>query len=139
MKIIDRYLLRQFVKTFLICFLSLLGLFVVFHAFTNLVAFLKIAQKQGSLGRVMGAYYIRQSILFFDLTVGFVNLTAAMFTLTWIQRHNELVALMAAGVSRVRVVVPVVVAVVVVVVVVVVDVAEMAAAASRLLGMKLQD
>lgn len=107
MKIIDRYLLRQFAKTFLICFLSLLGLFVVFHAFTNLEAFLKIAQKQGGLGRVMGAYYARQSILFFDLTVGFINLTAAMYTLTWIQRHNELVALMAAGVPRVRAVVPV--------------------------------
>jgi lipopolysaccharide export system permease protein len=116
MKIMDRYLLRQFAKTFLICFLSLLGLWVVFDAFTHLEAFLKIAQKQGGLGRVMGTYYGRRAFLFFDLTVGFVNLTAAMFTLTWIQRHNELVALMAAGVSRVRVVVPVVVAVVVVIV-----------------------
>ena len=115
MKIIDRYLLRQFIKTFLICFLSLLGLFVVFHAFTNLEAFLKIAHKQGGLGRLMGVYYAQQSILFFDRTVGLVNLTAAMFTLTWIQRHNELIALMAAGVSRVRVVMPVVGAVAVVI------------------------
>lgn len=111
MTIIDRYLLRQFLKTFLICFLSLLGLFIVFHAFTNLEAFLKIAQRQGGLGRLMGAYYARQAILFFDMTVGFVNLTAAMYTMTWIQRHNELVALMAAGVPRVRAAVPVVAAV----------------------------
>jgi len=115
MKIIDRYLLRQFTKTFLICFLSLLGLFIVFHAFTNLEAFLKIAARQGGLARLMGAYYARQSFLFFDRTVGLVNLTAAMFTLTWIQRHNELVALMAAGVSRVRVVIPLVGAVVAVI------------------------
>ncbi len=111
MTIIDRYLLRQFFQTFLICFLSLLGLFIVFHAFTNLETFLKIAQHQGGLARVMGAYYARQAILFFDMSVGFVNLTAAMYTVTWIQRHNELVALMAAGVPRVRAAVPVVAAV----------------------------
>lgn len=115
MRIMDRYLLRQFLKTFSICFLSLLGLFVVFHAFTNLESFLKIADKEGGLGRVMGLYYARQSVLFFDRTVGLVNLTAAMFTVTWIQRHNEMVALMAAGISRVRVVVPVIAAVVVVI------------------------
>ncbi len=116
MKIIDRYLLRQFTKTFLICFLSLLGLYVVFDAFTNLESFLRIADKQGGLAKVLGQYYVYHAILFFDRTVGLVNLAAAMFTITWIQRHNELVALMAAGISRVRVVIPVVGAVVVVIV-----------------------
>jgi len=114
MGIIDRYLLRQFLKTFLICYLSLLGLFVVFDAFTHLEAFLKIADRQGGLARVMGLYYLYRSVLIFDLTVGLLSLTAAMFTLTWIQRHNELVALMSAGISRVRVAVPVIAAVVVV-------------------------
>jgi len=116
MTIIDRYLLRQFTKTFLICFLSLLGLYVVFDAFTNLESFLRIADKQGGLPKVLGQYYASHAILFFDRTVGLVNLAAAMFTVTWIQRHNELVALMAAGISRVRVVIPVVGAVVVVIV-----------------------
>jgi lipopolysaccharide export system permease protein len=116
MKIMDRYLLRQFTKTFLICFLSLLGLYVVFDAFTNLESFLRIADKQGGLAKVLGQYYAYHAILFFDWTVGFVNLIAAMFTITWIQRHNELAALMAAGISRVRVVIPVVAAVVVVII-----------------------
>jgi lipopolysaccharide export system permease protein len=52
----------------------------------------------------------------FDRTVGVLALTAAMFTAAWIQRHNELTALMAAGISRVRVIVPVISAVGVVVV-----------------------
>jgi lipopolysaccharide export system permease protein len=116
MTIIDRYLLRQFTKTFLICFLSLLGLYVVFDGFTNLESFLRIADKQGGLLKVVGHYYAYHAILFFDRTVGFVNLIAAMFTVTWIQRHNELVALMAAGISRVRVAIPVIGAVVVVIV-----------------------
>jgi lipopolysaccharide export system permease protein len=116
MTIIDRYLLRQFTKTFLICFLSLLGLVIVFDAFTKLETFMRFADKHGGLAKVMGQYYAVQSILFFDQAVGIVNLAAAMFTITWIQRNNELVALMAAGISRVRVVIPVVVAVAVVIV-----------------------
>ena len=44
MRIIDRYLLRQFVQTFLICFLSLTGVFVVFDAFTNMEAFMHCAK-----------------------------------------------------------------------------------------------
>ncbi len=37
-------LLNQFLRTFLICLLSLTGLFVVFDAFTNLEAFLHFAR-----------------------------------------------------------------------------------------------
>ena len=39
-----------------------------------------------------------------------ISLIAAMFTVAWIQRHNELTALMAAGITRVRVVKPVIMA-----------------------------
>jgi lipopolysaccharide export system permease protein len=62
----------------------------------------------------MGPHYFYRSIWFFDRTAGLLMLTAAMFTVTWIQRHQELTALMAAGVSRVRVVVPVIASVVVI-------------------------
>jgi lipopolysaccharide export system permease protein len=109
MWIIDRYLLRQFVQTFLICFLSLTGVYVVFDAFTNLEAFLHCA-KGGQLLRLMGWYYGFQSIYFFDRTSSLLVLMSAMFTVAWLQRHNEMTALMAAGVSRVRIVTPVLIA-----------------------------
>ncbi len=108
MKIVDRYVLRQFTQTFLICFVSLTGLYVVFHAFTNLDGFLRYAEKQGSLLEVMGRYYACQSVLFFDRTLGLLTLTSAMFTATWLQRHHELTALMAAGISKARAVAPVI-------------------------------
>ena len=44
MSIIDRYLLRQFLQNFVICFMSLMGVYVVFDAFTNLEAFMKFAK-----------------------------------------------------------------------------------------------
>lgn len=114
MTIIDRYLLRQFIGSFLICYLSLTGLIIVFDAFTNLEEFLRHAEKAGGLFALMGWHYFYQSILFFDRTAALLALVAAMFTVTWIQRHNEMTALMAAGVSRIRVVVPVIVAAIVI-------------------------
>ena len=107
LKIIDRYMLRQFIQTFLICYLSLTGLYIVFDAFTNLEDFLQAAEKHGGLWNLMGPHYAYRSLFFFDRTAGMLTLVAAMFTVTWIQRHNELTALMAAGISRVRVILPV--------------------------------
>jgi lipopolysaccharide export system permease protein len=114
MWIIDRYLLRQFLKTFVICYLSLTGLYIVFDAFTHLDEFLNYSQRGGGLLWLMASFYAYQAILFFELTSGLLTLVAAMFTLAWIQRHNELTALMSAGISRIRVVVPVISAAVVI-------------------------
>ncbi len=111
MQIIDRYLLRQFVQTFLICFLSLTGLYIVIDAFTHLESFMACAEATGqNLGSLMGSYYAYRSLFFFDRTSGMLALIAGMFTITWIQRHNELTALMAAGIPRIRVLKPIVAA-----------------------------
>lgn len=109
MRIIDRYLLRQFVQVFLICFCSLNGLYVVFDAFSNLDEFLRYTD-EGSLFEIMGKFYLYRSVFFFERISGVLTMISAMFTMTWIQRHNELTALMAAGISRSRVILPVVAA-----------------------------
>lgn len=109
-RIIDRYLLRQFVQVYLICFVSLTGLYVVIDAFANLEAFLDHSSEGGNLLAVMGKYYACRSLAFFDRINGILALIAAMFTVTWIQRHQELTALLAAGVSKGRVVLPIVIA-----------------------------
>lgn len=111
LRIIDRYLLRQFVQIFLICYISLTGLFIVIDAFTNIDHFMTFARtSQESLPRVMGEYYSYRAISMFDKTSGVLVLVSAMFTLTWIERYHELTALMAAGISRWRVLLPVLVA-----------------------------
>ena len=108
MKIVDRYLLRQFLWNFLVCFLSLTGLYIVFDAFTNLEEFLRYAHQQGGVLALMATHYSYRGLWFFDQTAGLLTLIAAMFTATWIQRHNEMTALMSAGISRIRVVAPVI-------------------------------
>ncbi len=104
--IVDRYMLRQFVQTFLICFCSLTGLYIVIDAFTNLEEFITYSRDRGSLMVIMGEYYAYRTLSFFDSTSHVITLIAAMFTVTWIQRHNELTALEAAGISRWRIVKP---------------------------------
>jgi lipopolysaccharide export system permease protein len=90
MQIVDRYLLREFLKVFLICFVSLTGLFIVIDGFGNLEEFISHSKNSGGgLLRVMGEYYAYRSLWFFDRMSGILTLIAAMFTVTWIQRHNE--------------------------------------------------
>ncbi|MBN2579948.1 MAG: LptF/LptG family permease [Pirellulales bacterium] len=106
MRIIDRYLLGQFIKTFAIFFLSLTGLIIVFDCFTNLGEYLRCGAKSGGVLKLLAQYYGVQVFGLFDRTNALLTLIAVMFTVSWIQRHNEMTALMAAGVSRLRIVKP---------------------------------
>lgn len=113
--IIDRYMLRQFVQVFFICLFSLIGLYVVIDAFPHLDRFSDYADKHGGGVLVaMAGFYAYQAIAFFDRTSGVMALLAVMFTVTWIQRHHEMTALLAAGIPRLRVLRPVLLAAIVV-------------------------
>ncbi len=103
---IDRYVLRLYVKVLVICFLSLTGLFIIIDAFNNLDELLALGEKQGSLVAVLGEYYGARALAFFDRTSALMALVAATFAVTSMQRTNELSALLAAGIPKVRVVSP---------------------------------
>jgi lipopolysaccharide export system permease protein len=107
MPILDRYLLRQFVRVFAICFVSLTGLFAVFDAFSNLDEFLNYADKHGHVVGLLAKYYGYRSVALFDRLSGVLALTAAMFTITLFQRHNEYTAVSAAGVAPARIIAPI--------------------------------
>lgn len=108
--IIDRFLLRQYAMTFIVCFVSMTGLYIVFDAFTNLDAFFEAGEEHGSLWGIVGRFYLFRTILFFDRSSGVLALISAMFTLTQLQRHNEMTSLSAAGISTLRVASPVILA-----------------------------
>ena len=114
MCIIDRYLLWKFAQTFLICFLSLFGLFVLIDVSTNLEKFVQSGRNAGGVLPFVARYYSYQAIGFFELISGLLTLVSAMFTVSWIQKNNEMTALMAAGVSRIRILLPIIIAVAVV-------------------------
>lgn len=115
MLIVDRYILRQYLKSFLICWLSMTGLYVIVDAFSHLDEFIDYAEKSGqSLVTVISEFYLYRSLAFFDRISAVLAMISAMFTVTWIQRHNELTAIMAAGISRIRTARPIIAAAIVI-------------------------
>jgi lipopolysaccharide export system permease protein len=101
--LIDRYITRAQLHAFMIVFVSLAGLTFVVDAFTNIEEFIAHAPEAGGLAKVLGAYYGYRLISFFDATSPVISLASAMFALSWLERHNELTALLAAGVTRWRI------------------------------------
>jgi lipopolysaccharide export system permease protein len=107
MNLLDRQLVISYVKSYVGCVVSLLGLYVVVDLFMNIDDF---AQGKDGLVPVLvhiGTYYGMNVWQYFDRMCEAMILLAAMFTVAQTQRNNELLPLLSAGVSTHRVVRPV--------------------------------
>lgn len=106
-KLVDRQMIRGFFKAYFVCLISLLCLYVVVDLFTNLDDF--SGGGFTSVAKKIALYYSCQITTIFDRLCEAIILLAAMFTVAWMQRSNEQVPLLAAGVSTQRIVFPVLV------------------------------
>lgn len=111
---IDRYILSEFARVFLICFATFLGLFIVTDFVNNLDELMEHGNANGGLPRTMLDFYGPKVPWFFDLISRIVALVAAVFAVTSLQRNNEMASMMAAGISRWRIVKPLVIGVLVI-------------------------
>ena len=107
MRILDRQRYWSFLKAYVICYVSLVGLYIVIDAFSNLDEFSKRAEGIVELSLVMSRFYLIRQSLFFDQLCGVIGMMAAVFTVTWMQRNNEQLAMLAAGISTHRAIRPV--------------------------------
>lgn len=112
--VLDRYILKHYVQTLVICFISMTGLFIVVDMLTNLDAFMASAEENGGLFQLVSRYYGYRAIAFFDKTSAILSMVAAIFTVLWLRRHNEMTAILAAGVSKIRILKPIIIASIVV-------------------------
>ena len=103
---IDRYILAEFGRVFLICFITFLGLYVVTDFVNNLDELISHGKSNGGLAKTLFDFYGPKVPWFFDLISRVVALVAAIFAVTSLQRSNEMAAMMAAGISRWRIVKP---------------------------------
>ena len=110
MQTFDRYVLRLFAKVLIVCLVSITGLYLVIDTFNNLDEFLRHGRQQGGLLRVLLDYYVARVPWIFDRISSLLVLVGAMFAVTCLQRTNEMTALMAAGVTKWRIVKPLVAA-----------------------------
>jgi len=107
MRILDRERYWSFLKAYLICFTALVGLYVVIDVFSNLDEFAEVADTKAELAYNIGRYYLIRMSLIYDQICGIITMMAAIFTVTWMQNNNELLAMLAAGISTRRVIRPV--------------------------------
>lgn len=100
---IDRYILVLFARTIVICFCSLAGVFVVFHAFNHLDDLSKQADANTPFAIVLASYYGPYLLMLFDWTGTIIALLAMLFTVGWLRRSGELTALLSAGIHHGRI------------------------------------
>ncbi|MGD0078865.1 MAG: LptF/LptG family permease [Sedimentisphaerales bacterium] len=110
MKILDKYVAKNFLTGYAIAFCVLLGLRIVIDVFVNLDEFAENA-RFGVVSIIANifTYYGLNSTLYFRDFAGMITVVAAAFSLGKMVRNNELIAIMASGVSLKRIIAPIII------------------------------
>ena len=110
MKILDKYIAKNFLIGYTISFGVLIGLRIIIDLFVNLDEFTEHPGLDSmEIVKNIVIYYALNTTLYFRDFAGMITVVAAAFSLGKMVRHNELVAVMASGVSLKRVIAPIVV------------------------------
>ncbi len=108
MKILDKYVTQNFLIGYLISFLVLMGLRIMIDLFVNIDEFTQNVQLTAwQVTANVISYYGRYSFLYFRDFAGMITVVAAVFSLGKMTKNNELVAVMASGVSLKRLIAPI--------------------------------
>ena len=108
MSIIDRFIARTFLASYMILLGVGIGLYIVADLLVNLDEFIEDADlPPGAVLGTIADYYGSNIPLYFSQLAGPVMALAAAFTLAMMLRNNELTALAAAGVPLQRSAVPI--------------------------------
>jgi len=109
MRILDRYVAKNFLIGYFIAFCVLTGLRIIIDMFVNLDEFTEHADLEtAAVIKNIFTFYLLNSTLYFRDFAGMITVVAAAFSFGKMVRHNELVAVMASGVSLKRIIFPIV-------------------------------
>ncbi len=102
MKLLDRYVLRNFLEPFLICLAGFIAIWLIFDYSDNSNDFI---QAHASFKQILG-FYLTQlpATLLLSLPIGL--LLALLFSLSSMSRRNEIISMLTAGRSVPRVLLP---------------------------------
>ncbi|WP_020473917.1 LptF/LptG family permease [Zavarzinella formosa] len=107
MTILDRMLFAAFLRSYFICLTSMMSLYVVVDLFTNIDDFFVPGRRITEVLEHIGTYYGYRMLQFYDRLCEAISLLAAMFTIAIVQRNNELIPVLSAGVSTHRLLRPI--------------------------------
>jgi lipopolysaccharide export system permease protein len=105
MKTLDRYILLQFLKTFLIINLSFAALFIIIDVFDRLPRILNFTSDINLLIQ----YFVLRIPYLFVITSPVTILLSGLFLMDMLSKYNESIAVRASGVSIVRLITPVII------------------------------
>jgi lipopolysaccharide export system permease protein len=104
---LDRMVLVSFFRSYAIVWSSLISLYVVIDLFTHLDAYVSRPGGVVAVAHYIFRYYVFRIPQVFDLLAEPISLMAAAFTVAWMQRNNELLPQLSAGIPTRRVIRPV--------------------------------
>jgi len=109
MKILDRYIAKNFLISYCIAFCVLVGMRIIIDLFVNLDEFTEHPNLDtAAVIKNVLTFYCLNSTLYFRDFAGMITVVAAAFSFGKMVRSNELIAVMASGVSLKRVIGPIV-------------------------------
>ena len=110
MRILDRYILKNFLISMALWFVVMMALRIITDLFVNFDEFAKLPGKSfwGLTGYIL-SYYGYHSLVYFTELGGVIIVASAAFTVARMNQTNELTAMLASGVSLHRVVWPIVI------------------------------
>lgn len=116
MKILDRYIAKNFLYGYFISLFVMIGMFMTIDLFMNLDEFAELLGAKDATGHILTMndvmlnvvrfYSVRCALWYKDMA-GMIIVIAAVFSLTRMTRNNELVAVMASGMSLKRILAPI--------------------------------
>lgn len=112
MKTLDKYIIRNFLTSAVLCLAAIMLLRVAADLFFNMDEFAESGSEQKNFGMIVAeisTYYAFQSLVYFRQLGGVIIVVAAAFTLWRMNHTNELTAVLASGVSLNRVLLPIIV------------------------------
>ncbi|MBI2094820.1 MAG: LptF/LptG family permease [Candidatus Omnitrophica bacterium] len=95
MRLLDRYLIRTYLRAWLYCVALFFVLFIIIDSFNNLDDFLR----NNVALTVIGSYYLYYLPSVFVELVPAATLVSLLFVLGSLNRHNEIIAMKASGVG----------------------------------------
>ena len=106
MLIIDRYIIRLFLKIVLVSSGSLVGLYIVVDLVGKLDDLMQQGAARGSLLTILLEFYGARTLTFLDKVIAPLMLLATVGTIAWMRRRHELTAIQSTGTSPLRVIKP---------------------------------
>ena len=105
MKLLDRYVLRNFLEPFLMCFFGFIAIWLLFDLTSNLSEF---TSAHASV-KTIALFYLTQvpQIILLSLPVGL--LLAMLYSLSAMSRRNEIISMLTAGRSVPRLLLPLII------------------------------